>query len=188
VSAPTGGPAAGTVVSVGSDDAHRFSKPVRARIELVAGHGVAGDTHAGATVRRRVRGRGTVEQPNLRQVHLLSVELLDRFGGLGFTVEPGDLGENVLLAGIDLHALPTGARLHLGPTATVELTGLRNPCRQMDDFQDGLVRAAFDLDEDGTKRRRVGVLAVVTVSGEVAAGDPVSVEVPTGQAAPLEVV
>jgi hypothetical protein len=178
----------GTVVSVGADDGHRFSKPVRDHIELVAGHGVAGDTHAGATVVRRIRGRGTVEQPNLRQVHLLSVGLLERFADRGFVVQPGDLGENVLLSGIDLHALPTGTRLHLGDKAVLELTGQRNPCRQMDDFQRGLQRAALERDEDGVLVRRVGVLAVVVDPGEVRAGDAARVEIPTTATEPLPVL
>jgi hypothetical protein len=178
----------GAVVSVGADDGHRFSKPVRDHIELVAGHGVAGDTHAGASVVRRVRGRGTVEQPNLRQVHLLSVELFERFADRGFVVQPGDLGENVLLSGVDLHALPTGARLHLGDTAVLELTGLRNPCKQMDEFQRGLQKAALERDADGGLVRRVGVLAVVVSSGEVRAGDPVRVEIPTTATEPLPVL
>jgi hypothetical protein len=178
----------GAVVSVGADDRHRFAKPVLDRIELVAGHGVAGDTHAGASVVRRVRGRGTVEQPNLRQVHLLSVELLARFAELGFVVQPGDLGENVLTSGIDLHALPTGARLHLGDTAALELTGQRNPCRQMDDLQHGLQKAALERDDAGNLLRRVGVLAVVVGSGAVRGGDAARVEVPATATEPLPVL
>jgi hypothetical protein len=182
------GATVGTVVSVGADDDHRFSKPVRDHIELVAGYGIAGDTHAGARVVRRVRGRGTVEQPNLRQVHLLSVELFERFADRGFLVAPGDLGENVLVSGIDLHALPTGARLHLGDTAVIELTGQRNPCKQMDDFERGLQRAALERGEDGGLVRRVGVLAVVVDSGQVRAGDAARVEVPATATEPLPVL
>jgi hypothetical protein len=178
----------GAVVSVGADDGHRFSKPVRDHIDLVAGHGVAGDTHAGASVVRRIRGRGTVEQANLRQVHLLSVELLERFADRGFVVQPGDLGENVLLSGVDLHALPTGTRLHLGDTAVVELTGQRNPCKQMDDFQRGLQKAALERDEDGGLVRRVGVLAVVVGSGEVRPRDAARVEIPATATVPLPVL
>jgi hypothetical protein len=178
----------GAVVSVGADDDHRFSKPVLDHIELVAGHGVAGDAHAGASVVRRVRGRGTVEQRNLRQVHLLSVELLARFADLGFVVQPGDLGENVLTSGIDLHALPTGARLHLGAAAVLELTGQRNPCKQMDDLQHGLRKAALERDDAGGLIRRVGVLAVVVGSGQVRGGDPARVEVPPTATEPLPVL
>lgn len=147
---------------------------------LVEGHGVEGDAHAGATVQHRSRKRWRPQEPNLRQVHLLHAELLDDLRGRGFAVGPGDVGENVLVRGVDLLALPAGARLLLGDTAVVEVTGLRNPCIQLDRFADGLVRATLRTDPDGTVHRLAGVMAVVVRGGEVGMGDPVEIRLPDG--------
>ena len=70
-----------TVVSVGMSAHHAFSKPPTAAIELIAGVGVRGDAHAGATVRHRSRVARDASQPNLRQVHLVHRELFDELAG-----------------------------------------------------------------------------------------------------------
>ena len=155
---------------------------------LVAGHGVEGDAHAGATVQHRSRKRWRPELPNLRQVHLLHGELLDDLRARGYDVAPGQVGENVLTRGVDLLALPTGARLRLGRDAVVEVTGLRNPCVQLDRFADGLMEAVLRREDDGTLVRLAGVMSVVLVGGEVRAGDAVQVELPAGELAPLKPV
>jgi len=169
--------AAAVIVSVSSDGRHAFSKPPQQSIQLVAGWGVRGDAHAGTTVQHLSRKRVDPTQPNLRQVHLLHSELFDELGRRDFQVLPGQLGENVTTRGVDLLALPRGARLHLGSTAVVEVTGLRNPCRQLDDFQPGLMQAVLDR-EQGRLIRKSGVMAVVVVSGPVAPADGVRVEMP----------
>jgi len=166
------------VVAVAADDGHRFSKPVRASIELVAGLGVAGDAHAGVTVQHRSRVAVDPTQPNLRQVHLVARETLDDLVAAGFTVGPGVIGENVTTAGLDLLALPRGTRLRIGATAVVEVTGLRNPCVQLDGYQTGLTAALLGRDADGGLVRKAGVMAVVLAGGTVAADDPVVVELP----------
>lgn len=178
----------GRVVAVCSDDAHRFSKVVREHVELVAGVGVAGDAHAGATVRHRSRVRRDATQPNLRQVHLVHAELFDELADAGHTVGPGDIGENVLTRGLPLLDLPVGTRLSLGASAVVELTGLRNPCRQLDAFQPGLQRAVLDRADDGSLVRKAGVMAVVVAGGTVAAGDEVQATLPPSPHRPLEPV
>jgi hypothetical protein len=165
------------VVAVARDDRHRFSKPLRDEIVLVAGHGIEGDAHAGETVRRRSRFRGTWTEPNLRQVHLIQCELFDELAVEGHEVAPGELGENVTTTGIDLLALPVGARLRLGDSAEVELTGLRTPCVQLDRFQPGLMRRLIRRERGGT-RLRAGVMAVVVEGGVVRPGDAVVVELP----------
>jgi hypothetical protein len=172
------------VVAVARDDRHRFSKPVRDEIVLVAGHGVEGDAHAGETVRRRSRFRGTWTEPNLRQVHLIQRELFDELAVEGHEVAPGELGENVTTAGIDLLALPRGTRLRLGDAAEIELTGLRTPCVQLDRFQPGLMRRLIRRERD-TTRLRAGVMAVVVEGGVVRPGDAVAVEIPVGPRHPL---
>ena len=167
-----------TVVSVGMRPDHGFSKPPTASIELVDGIGVRGDAHAGATVRHRSRVARDASQPNLRQVHLVHRELFDELAAKGFAVGPGDIGENVVTSGVDLLALPVGARLRLGEHAVVELTGLRNPCSQLDAFQDGLMAAVLERAPDGSLRRKAGVMAIVVAGGTVRPGDAVHVELP----------
>lgn len=125
------------VTAVSRSAAHSFSKTVQLGIRLLAGLGVEGDAHSGKTVKHRSRVARDPSQPNLRQVHLIHAELHEELAAAGFSVQPGDLGENVTTRGVDLLALPAGARLHLGYTAVVEVTGLRNPCKQLDDFQEG---------------------------------------------------
>ena len=175
VSAETPSP---TVVAVARDDAHRFSKPLRDEIRLVEGHGVEGDAHAGATVRRRSRFTGTWTEPNRRQVHLVQVELFDELAVEGHEVAPGELGENVTTAGVDLLALPLGTRIRLGDAAEVELTGLRNPCVQIERFQPGLMKRLIRRDAKGATHRRAGVMAIVVEGGVVRPGDPIIVVLP----------
>lgn len=168
---------AGRVVGVGLGAAHTFSKAPQPRIRLLAGSGVAGDAHAGATVRHRSRVRADPTQPNLRQVHLIHAELLDALNMAGFTVAAGALGENVLTRGLYLLALPTGTRLYLGG-AVVEVTGLRNPCAQLEDFQKGLLGAVLDRNADGSLFRKAGIMGVVLRGGEVGAGDEIGLALP----------
>ncbi|MGR7023447.1 MOSC domain-containing protein [Geodermatophilus sp. URMC 62] len=154
-------------------------------MHLVEGLGVAGDAHAGATVQHRSRVAADPTRPNLRQVHLIGAELLAELAGLGLAVGPGGLDENVLTTGVDLLALPRGTVLRLGDDAAVEVTGLRNPCAQIDRFRPGVLRAVVGRDAGGAVVRRAGVMAVVLRSGEVRAGDAVRVELPAGPPAPL---
>jgi hypothetical protein len=171
---------------VGPD--HRFSKATVATAALVAGLGVAGDAHSGATVRHRSRVRVDPTQPNLRQVHLIGVELYDELVGRGFTVRPGVLGENITTRGIDLLALPTGSVLRIGDRALVAITGLRNPCRQLDGVEPGLQQAVLDRTPEGDLVRRAGVMGVVVLGGDVAEGDEIDVSAPPGPHRPLDPV
>ncbi len=166
------------VASVSADAPHAFSKPVRTRIELLAGLGVAGDAHCGATVQHRSRVARNPNQPNLRQVHLIHRELLDELASAGFDVHPGDLGENILTEGIALLDLPAGTRLHVGATALVEVTGLRNPCAQIDRFRKGLLPAVLGRDADGGVVRKTGVMGIVLAGGLVQRGDAIRIELP----------
>lgn len=177
-----------TVRAVHASPVHGFSKEAAGAITLVEGLGVAGDAHAGATVKHRSRVARDPTRPNLRQVHLIHAELFDELAALGFAVAPGDLGENVTTAGLDLLALPTGTRLRLGADAVVEVTGLRNPCAQIEQFRPGLLAAVAVRREDGTIRRKTGVMGVVRAGGEVRRGDAVAVDPPPPPHRPLEVV
>ncbi len=178
----------GLVTAVGRSAQHTFGKPTEDRIRLLAGLGVEGDAHAGETVKHRSRVRQDPSQPNLRQVHLIHAELHDELRAAGFDVSAGQMGENVTTRGVDLLGLPTGATLHLGETASVEVTGLRNPCKQLDGLQPGLMRAVLDRDEEGNLVRKAGVMGVVVSGGEVRPGDEVRVEFPPGPHRPLEKV
>jgi MOSC domain-containing protein YiiM/predicted kinase len=173
------------VTAVSRAAEHTFSKTGEAGIRLVPGEGVAGDAHAGRTVRHRSRVARDPAAPNLRQVHLVAAELLDELSAGGFHVAPGAIGENVTTRGLDLLALPAGTRLRLGNAAVVEVTGLRNPCVQLDRFRPGLMRAVLDRDERGHLVRKAGVMAVVVAGGEVRPGDRIAVEVPPPPHTPL---
>ena len=168
----------GQVVAVCLSPSHAFSKPAAASIALLAGLGVEGDAHCGATVKHRSRVARDPAQPNLRQVHLIHAELFDELAARGFSVTPGALGENITTRGVDLLALPVDAELAIGPTAIVRLTGLRNPCSQIDGLQAGLMSALLDRTPDGAIVRKAGVMAIVVAGGPVRAGDAVSVALP----------
>lgn len=178
----------GQVEAVHSSPGHTMSKPAQVSIRLLKGLGVEGDAHMGETVKHRSRVARDPTQPNLRQVHLIDGELHDELRAAGYEVGPGVMGENVTTRGVDLLGLATGTRLHLGGEAVVEVTGLRNPCHQLDGIQDGLMGLVLDRDSAGNLVRKAGVMGVVVRDGEVAAGDPIIVEPPTGRHTALEVV
>lgn len=165
---------------------YAFTKPNRDSITLLAGLGVEGDVHAGVTVKHRSRVAQDPTQPNLRQVHLIHQELFAELRDAGFEVAPGDLGENITTAGIDLLALPAGTLLHLGAEAVVEVTGLRNPCLQIDNFQVGLLKQVVGRDETGAVVRKAGIMGVVVVGGVVRPGDPVKADLPAEPHRPLD--
>jgi hypothetical protein len=169
-----------TVVAVHCSGAHTFSKSSQARIRVLPGLGVESDAHMGSTVRHRSRVARDPNQPNLRQVHLMHAELFAELRVAGFVVGPGDLGENVTTRGLDLLALPAGTRLHLGRSAIVEVTGLRNPCGQLDAFQKGLTAAVLGRDAQGNLVRKAGVMSIVLVGGTIEAEDSIGVELPPG--------
>jgi MOSC domain-containing protein YiiM len=176
------------VTAVSSSPSHSFSKSNRGVIRLLVGLGVEGDAHLGTTVKHRSRVAKDPSQPNLRQVHLIHAELHDELREAGFSVSAGDMGENVTTRGIDLLGLPTGARLLIGASAVIEVTGLRNPCVQIDRFQKGLMKAVLGKDERGNLVRKSGIMAIVLEGGEVRSGDAIRVELPPGPCRPLEVV
>jgi MOSC domain-containing protein YiiM len=140
--------------------------------------GVEGDAHCGVTVKHRSRVARDPTQPNLRQVHLIHEELFSELRAAGFTVEPSELGENITTRGVELLRLPRGTRLHIGGHAVVEVTGLRNPCVQIDRFQTGLKAAVLARAEDGSLIRKAGLMGVVVVGGEVRPNDEILVELP----------
>jgi MOSC domain-containing protein YiiM len=177
---------AGTVVAVCRSATHTFSKPTCDSVQLIAGIGVEGDAHAGTTVKHRSRVARDPSKPNLRQVHLIHAELHDELRDAGFAVGPGDLGENVTTRGIDLLGLPTGTLLHLGESAVVEVTGLRNPCAQINGFAPGLLNQVLLRGEDGGIVRKAGVMGVVLAGGEVRPGDPIKVVLPSEPHRPLD--
>ena len=168
----------GLVVAVACSPRHRLSKAVEPGIRLLAGLGVEGDAHCGATVKHRSRVARDPTQSNLRQVHLIHAELIDELRGAGFAVDPGTMGENITARGIALLDLPTGARLRIGPEAVVEVTGLRNPCVQLDRHQAGLMRALLATGPDGALIRKAGVMGIVLSGGWVEPGHRISIELP----------
>ncbi|GCE29039.1 MOSC domain-containing protein [Dictyobacter alpinus] len=178
--------ATAVVVAVNCSAEHTFSKHNRECIQLLEGLGVEGDAHLGQTVQHRSRVAVDPSQPNLRQVHLIHAELHDELRAAGFAVSAGQMGENITTRGIELLSLPTGTRLHMGDTAIVEVTGLRNPCYQLDHFQEGLLAAVLDHDEQGKLIRKAGIMGIVLTGGQVRPDDPIRVELPAGPHRPLE--
>jgi MOSC domain-containing protein YiiM len=176
------------VIAVSRSAQHTFSKTSQEKIFLQAGLGVAGDAHLGETVKHRSRVAADPSQPNLRQVHLIHAELHDELQSAGFVIAPGQMGENITTRGIDLLSLPTGTRLYLGDTAVVELTGLRNPCTQLDKLQSGLMSAVLGRDTDGKLIRKAGVMEIVIESGEIRPGESIRIELPPEPHQPLDLV
>ena len=178
----------GTIASVGVSSSHTFSKAPSSEIRLVAGLGVEGDAHLGELVKHRSRVAKDPNQPNLRQAHIIHAELFDELAAQGFRVNPGDLGENITSRGVDLLGLPRGALLHVGGEAVIEITGLRNPCKQINAFQPGLMQAVIEHDADGGLIRKSGVMGIVRVGGVVRPDDVIRVELPAEPHVPLEPV
>ncbi|MGW3356533.1 MOSC domain-containing protein [Streptomyces bungoensis] len=176
----------GAVTAVSRNGEYSFTKPNRESITLLAGLGVEGDVHAGVTVKHRFRVAQDPTQPNLRQVHLIHEELFEEVGERGFPVAAGQLGENITTRGLDLLGLPTGALLRIGEQAVVEVTGLRNPCLQIDSFRSGLLKEVVGRDEDGRVVLKAGIMGVVQVGGVVRPGDGIVVELPDGPHRALE--
>jgi MOSC domain-containing protein YiiM len=176
-----------TVIAVHRSAKHSFSKQAEPLIHLIEGIGIEGDAHAGATVKHRSRVKQNPSQPNLRQVHLIHAELHDQLKAAGYHVAAGDMGENITTRGIDLLALPAGAHLEIG-SAVIEVTGLRNPCYQLDEFEQGLMQACLDRAEDGTLIRLAGVMAIVVTGGVVRPGDAIHMLLPVGAHTPLQPV
>ena len=165
-----------TIIGLASDTQHRFSKQPARTLTLRAGLGVAGDAHAGRTVQHLSRMKQDPSQPNLRQVHLIHAELFDELAGQGFAIKPGQMGENVTTRGIDLLGLSAGTRLLLGTDALIEITGLRNPCHQLNDLAPGLMAATLGKTADGELIRKAGVMAVVITGGKIVVGEAITLE------------
>ncbi|MBE9190119.1 MOSC domain-containing protein [Gloeocapsopsis crepidinum LEGE 06123] len=168
----------GVVLAVSRSATHTFSKQNQESIQLLAGFGVEGDSHMGKTIKHRSRVAVDPTQPNLRQVHLIHAELHDELQAAGFVVSAGQMGENITTRGINLLALPVDTRLYLGNTAVVQLTGLRNPCAQLEQFQAGLMAAVLGRNEHGKLIRKAGVMGIVVIGGVVIPGDTIQVELP----------
>ena len=176
------------IIALASDPQHRLSKQARGTLELVAGLGVVGDAHAGLTVQHLSRIAKDPNGPNLRQVHLIHAELFEELADKGFAVGPGAMGENITTRGIDLLGLSRGTRLRLGSAAVIEVTGLRNPCHQLNGFAPGLMDAVLDRASDGTLIRKAGIMAVVVAGGVVRCDDAIEVIHSPPDHAPLEPV
>ena len=176
------------VTHVSANGSHAFSKRNLPGITLIAGLGIEGDAHCGTTVKHRSRVARDPTQPNLRQGHLIHIELFDELAAKGFAVSPGMLGENITTSGIALLSLPTDTQLCLGQSAVVKLTGLRNPCAQLNDFQPGLMNAVLDRTTDGALVRKAGVMGIVLCSGIVRPGNLISVVLPATPTRELECV
>jgi MOSC domain-containing protein YiiM len=177
-----------TVIAVSKSEANTFSKANQTVITVIEGIGIEGDVHSGKTVKHRFLMEMNPTAINLRQVHIIHRELLDELNSKGFSVKPGELGENITTNGVDVLSLPTGTKLKFGSTAIVELTGLRNPCYQVNDFQKGMVKAVLDKDEEGNLIRKIGVMGIALVGGDVRPGDEIEIQYPSKPYKKLEYI
>ncbi len=168
----------GKVIALSKSPTHTMSKTNSSTIQLLQGLGVAGDAHMGTTVKHRSRVAKAPSQPNLRQVHLIHKELLDELQIKGFEIAPGVMGENITTSDIALLDLPQHTILRIGPSAQIQITGLRNPCYQLDGIQKGLMKAVLDKDEEGQLVRKAGIMGIVLASGEIKKGDKIEVQLP----------
>lgn len=166
------------VKAVHRSPVHSMQKTTAGSIFLLEGLGVEGDAHCGVTVKHRSRVAQDPTQPNLRQVHLIHAELYEELASKGFQIAPGQMGENITTSGIDLLALPRNTVLSIGAAAKVQITGLRNPCAQLDGIQPGLMKAVLDRDEAGNLIRKAGIMGIVLAGGEVKSGDKIVVTLP----------
>jgi len=178
----------GKVISVSNCKAHNFSKNQVESIFLIEGEGVEGDAHCGVTVKHRSRVKKDPGQPNLRQVHLIHIELIEELQKQGFDVYPSAMGENITTSGVDLLSLPTDTLLKIGKEAKIRITGLRNPCKQLDNYQKGLTAAVLDKDELGNLIRKAGVMAVVQKGGVIKKDAEIEIQLPDTEHQPLECV
>ena len=177
-----------SVIALSKSSSHTFNKYNTESIRLLKGLGVEGDAHMGETVKHRSRVAKDPSQPNLRQVHLIHSELFEEVAEKGFKVSPGQMGENISTRGIDLLALPTDTILKIGVEAEIQITGLRNPCYQIDSIQEGLMKAVLDKDEDGNLIRKAGIMGIVLQGGEIKVGDKIEVALPAKPHKKLEKV
>lgn len=90
-------------------------------------------------------------------------ELIQELSEKGFHVAPGVLGENITTQGIDLLALPEDTILRFPSGAEIQITGLRNPCPQIENFEKGLLSQVLDRDEQGNVVRKAGIMGIVLV-------------------------
>jgi MOSC domain-containing protein YiiM len=178
----------GVVMAVSSSTSHTFSKQRQRSVTLLRGFGVQGDAHAGQTIQHQSRLARNASAPNVRQVHLMTSEVQSELRDQGYDVAPGDLGENITTAGMPLLELPTGTLLRVGVRAVVEVTGLRNPCKQLDGRAPGLMAALLGRDNHGGLVRKAGVMSIVREGGVVNEGDPIVVEHPPLPHVPLQCV
>ena len=155
------------VVAVHKSKVHNFSKETCLFINLLEGLGVEGDAHMGAKVQHVYQVRKNPNELNLRQVHLMHNELFDELKRDNYTVQPGQLGENITTAHIDLLNIPKDAILNFPSGASIQITGLRNPCKLIDQFQSGLMKVLIDRDKNGNVVRKTGIMSVVLSGGIV---------------------
>ena len=166
------------IVSLSKSAQHSFSKTTCKSLTLIEGEGVEDDAHRGTLVKHRSRVKASPTAPNLRQVHLIHYELIAQLQKSGFDIQAATMGENITTEGIDLLSLPRGTQLEIGENALIQITGLRNPCKQLDNFASGLLAAVLDRAQDGSLIRKAGIMAVVESGGEVVIGDIITVQLP----------
>jgi MOSC domain-containing protein YiiM len=128
----------------------RYARVAVDRVQLVESQGIDGDTKGGA---------------GDRQLNVMLAETLAELGREGFRAGPGELGEQIVIAGLDPAALVQGTRIRLG-RAVIEVGIPRTGCARLESIQGKPKQSA---------KGRLGAMARVITGGEVAIGDAVEV-------------
>ena len=140
---------------------------------LLENYGIEGDYHAGKFVRHRYLARKDPTVPNVRQVLLIDTSILSNLAEQDIHLEPGMMGENLILDGISVMDLPLGTQLEVGEV-TLEMTEIRNPCYQLNESHPELLKAV-EKSGSGLDARNAGIMARILKGGWVRQGDPVRV-------------
>jgi MOSC domain-containing protein YiiM len=141
-----------TIVSIAFNPVKGLPRPLHPSAELAAGHGIVGDHRAGVSENRAL--------------NILDERQVQALVGLGYDVRPGSLGENLLVAGLDVDALPPGTRLQLGPAAVARVVKPRTGCPNLT-----YIHEDFPAVAEG----RLGQMCAMERGGPVVVGDPVLV-------------
>src|SRR5688500_18934469 len=119
--------------------------------QLEAGYGIVGDQKGGNVY---------------RQLNVTGAESIRSLEPAGYKTAPGQLGEQLVIAGFDIESLPEGTRLSVGDSAVIELLILREPCNRFESYQGRSLDGAVG---------KIGWMAAVISSGPIRVGDSVAV-------------
>jgi MOSC domain-containing protein YiiM len=162
----------GSVVAVCKKSEPGLPKLQVDSVELIENYGITGDYHAGRFVRHRYLAEKDPNQPNVRQILLVDTSMLAALYEKDIHLKPGMLGENIIVDGVSVMALPIGTEVEIGETL-LEMTEVRNPCYQLNEMHPDLLETVKS--EHAGIRHNAGMLARILKGGWIRPGDLVTV-------------